>query len=341
MCGYVWSDYRSYLDLIQEFRSKNIGIVPLEAYIRRVRLTYAAHVARMDNTRHAKIIMYGEFAGGARSSGRSEQSWRHALKSDLIKFGICTLTWQILCQDRVGWRKLVNIGEEFFIQNWIQEKAQSSIKRHLKESLASGTANVAVLPDVGVVAVLPSVVAILPEDEFSAVENAINDHGRVVAGRGAGGKGATVSVGRGRKERGKNNKCLISQTSWTNCKLAELQKELILPVQSDKKLYCVCQLRDDGSLYIICSQCGQSYHPKCVNYNVGNNHAILTKDYKCGYCLKSKYWPVSSSRPPFVSAQVSAIIPAVLLTGTSLRSVRKRSRVPITRDEVLDWENEN
>ena len=72
-----------------------------------------------------------------------------------------------------------------------------------------------------------------------------------------------------------------------------------------------------------------------------NNHAILTKDYKCGYCLKSKYWPVASSRPPFVSAQVSAIIPAVLLTGTSLRSVRKRSRVPITRDEVLDWENEN
>ena len=112
-------------------------------------------------------------------------------------------------------------------------------------------------------------------------------------------------------------------------------------MQSDKNLYCVCQLRDDGSIYIICSQCGQSYHPKCVNYNVGNNHAILTKDYKCGYCLKSKYWPVSSSRPPFVSAQVSAIIPAVLLTGTSLRSVRKRSRVPITRDEVLDWENEN
>ena len=96
--------------------------------------------------------------------------------------------------------------------------------------------------------------------------------------------------------------------------LTELKKDIIVPVQTDKNLYCVCQQYNDGKLYIICSTCDQSYHPKCVNYNVINNHAIMKRDYKCGYCSKSKNWPDLSSQPPLpvVASTFGMIRPAVL-----------------------------
>ena len=55
---------------------------------------------------------------------------------------------------------------------------------------------------------------------------------------------------------------------------------------------------------------------KCVNDNVINNHAIMKRDYKCGYCSKSKNWPdlsLSSQPPlPVVASTFGMIRPAVL-----------------------------
>jgi sorting nexin-29 len=332
--GYTWINHRSYLDLIIELAFKSIEFKPIEAIIRKTRLIYAGHVERMDNSRHEKKVMHAELANGVRRSGGVQTAWRHSLKSDLEAFGIDTKTWQILCQCRSNWRRLVDKGENRFIKNWYKAKEQESIKRHECDSIVSCILNDVVSNIVNEIAVdivgeirngiivvdavqpeiflvVPTVSPIVLVDNFDLIDNAVNDKGRILTGRGLGGYGSTVCIGRGRNERKRNqkkfDKCIPSRAS----RIFHELKGSVAHKQNDTNVYCVCQeqpLEDGIELYIVCSSCDQSYHAKCINYNVVNNHAVMKSDYYCGYCTKSKSWPHATDRPPLIHQVIPAAV---------------------------------
>jgi hypothetical protein len=322
MMGYVWSDYRSYIDLIQELCSYGVDFKPLEAVMRRVRITYAGHVERMENDRFPKIVMHAAIAGGDEGmwskKGRPERAWRHCLKDDLKKFGIDFNTWQIVCQNRAVWRRVVDAGEKKFMKDWIDAKVKCSYDRHVKEAGVIAQGRTVLNPALVIKKCRTHNNGII-EQFFTSVENAINDDGHVTTGRGVAGVGATVTVRRGQQEHRGNN-----QTRKATCRrhvskvsrLLEEHNDRNQVQQEDMNLYCVCQQHNNGKDYIMCVACKQWYHPKCVNYNVVNNHKIMKAEYKCGYCKKSKSWPASSSRPKMVfeveevveQAQLEAVV---------------------------------
>ena len=102
-------------------------------------------------------------------------------------------------------------------------------------------------------------------------------------------------------------------------------------VDKSKTKYCVCQVPNDGNIYIECSSCQQWYHPKCINYNVVHDHAILNQNYKCGYCANLKSWP---SRRPSV-ANITSIRPAVLHESGAIRGRRGQEQYDELRANLL------
>lgn len=212
-----------------------------------------------------------------------------------------TFEFAIHCKDKVAWRKAIVGGKKFFMTNWTEKRVQASIKRHLDDSFSTIDVN-------DVIQINNHASTILMEEQFTAIGNAIDDDGRVTTGRGTGGIGATVVVARGSRESRKRNDKKFNPTivvSRASRILNSLNQDTsCVQVDKSKSKYCVCQVPDDGKIYIMCSSCQQWYHPKCINYNAVNDHAILKKKYECGYCAKSKSWP--SRRPPVADITVAA-----------------------------------
>ena len=320
--GYVWSDKRSYIDIISELSSRGVLFKPLEAIIRRTRLTYAGHVERMSNSRHPKIVMHAELEVGTRSGG-VQTAWRHSLKSDLKHFNINPDHWQILCQNRKNWRKLIDVGEAFFMNNWLNKKIQESVKRHendfmLNGIIYKGRSNDFILDGIiydaivdiageiiddisnGIIVInanQPEILMVAPTakivvvENFDMIENAMDDKGNVLTGRGFSGRGATVTVGRGKREGRKNQQGVTRRNISKASRCFDELKQARIHKQIDTNLYCVCQeqpLEDGKEEYIVCEACSQSYHTKCVNYNVINDHVIMEEDYFCGYCKPTR-----------------------------------------------------
>ena len=73
----------SYLDTLIKTRSESI-----EATLRRRRILLAGFVARMEDTRLPKCLVFGELVGGACCVGGLENEWMGCLLDDLRAFGI-------------------------------------------------------------------------------------------------------------------------------------------------------------------------------------------------------------------------------------------------------------
>ena len=63
------------------------------------RILFAGAVARMDDTRLPKCVMFGELVGGAVSSGGQEKEWMGCLLDDFRVFSIDPDMWMIAAQD--------------------------------------------------------------------------------------------------------------------------------------------------------------------------------------------------------------------------------------------------
>ena len=125
---------------------------------------------------------------------------------------------------------MVDKGENRFIKNWLKLKEQESIKRHEYDSIISCILNdvvgdivneiaVDIVGDISngiivvdavqpetLLTVVPTVSPTILVDNFDSIDNAVNDKGRILTGRGFGGYGASVCLGRGRNERKKKSK---------------------------------------------------------------------------------------------------------------------------------------
>lgn len=133
---YKWSDYCSYLDIIERINGYGIKIETMATIIRKRRLMYLGHVLRMPDYRLPKIMLHAEVETGRRLQGRQELSYRACIKDDLEQFGIqVTARDQFrflysLVNNRNVWKYKVLNGAAEFLDNWKLGEMLESYNRH-------------------------------------------------------------------------------------------------------------------------------------------------------------------------------------------------------------------
>ena len=115
----------SYLDTLVKTGSESI-----EATLRRRRILFAGFVARMEDTRLPKCVMFGEMVGGAGCVGGQEKEWLGCFLDDLRAFGINADQWTTAVQDEGEWRRTAEQGAEHFMAKWIAAENTKAGLRH-------------------------------------------------------------------------------------------------------------------------------------------------------------------------------------------------------------------
>ena len=90
---------------------------------------FAGFVARMEDTRLPKCVMFGKLMGGACCVGGQEKEWMGCFLDDLRAFGINADHLTTAAQDEGGWRRTAEQGAEHFMVKWIAaEKARAGLR---------------------------------------------------------------------------------------------------------------------------------------------------------------------------------------------------------------------
>ena len=90
---------------------------------------FAGFVARMEDTRLPKGVMFREMVEGAGCVGGQEKEWMWCFLNDLRAFGINADQWTTAAQDEGEWRRTVEQGAEHFMAKWIvAEKAKAGLR---------------------------------------------------------------------------------------------------------------------------------------------------------------------------------------------------------------------
>ena len=104
----------SYLGMLVKTGSESI-----EAILRRRRIVFAGFVARTEDTRLPKCVMFGEMVWGADCVGGQEKEWMGCFLYDLRVFGINSDQWTTAAQDEVEWRRTAEQEAEHFMAKLI------------------------------------------------------------------------------------------------------------------------------------------------------------------------------------------------------------------------------
>ena len=83
--------------------------------MRRKRKLFPGFVARMEDTRPPKSVMFGELVGGAGCVGGQEKEWMGCLLNDLRAFGTNADQWTTEAQDERERHKTAEQGAEHFM----------------------------------------------------------------------------------------------------------------------------------------------------------------------------------------------------------------------------------
>ena len=78
---------------------------------RRRWILFAVFVARMEDTRLPKRVMFGKLMGCTGCVGGQEKEWMGCLLDDLRYFGINTDQWTTAAQDEGEWRRTAEQGQ--------------------------------------------------------------------------------------------------------------------------------------------------------------------------------------------------------------------------------------
>ena len=103
------------------------GNESIEATLRRRRILFAGFVARMEDTRLSKCVMFGEMVGGAGwlCGGPGER-----VDDDLRAFRINADQWTTAAQDEGECRRTAEQGAEHFMVKWIVAENTKAGLRH-------------------------------------------------------------------------------------------------------------------------------------------------------------------------------------------------------------------
>ena len=115
----------SYLDTLLKTENESI-----EANLRRRRILFAEFVARMEDMRLPKCVMFGEMVGGAGCVGGQEKERMGCFLDNLRAFGINTDQWTTAAQDEREWRRTAEQGAEHFMAKWIAAEKNKAGLRH-------------------------------------------------------------------------------------------------------------------------------------------------------------------------------------------------------------------
>ena len=101
------------------------GSESIGATLRRRRILFAGFVARMEDTRLPKCLMFEELVGGAGCVRCQEKEWMGCFLDDLRAFGINADQWTTAAQDEGERRR----AAEHFMAKWIAaEKARAGLR---------------------------------------------------------------------------------------------------------------------------------------------------------------------------------------------------------------------
>ena len=114
-----------YLDTLVKTVSESI-----EATLRRRRILFAGFVARMEDMRLLKCVMFGEMVEGADCVGGQEKEWMGCFLDDLRAFGINADQWTTVAQDEGEWRRTAEQGAKHFMAKWIAAETTKAGLRH-------------------------------------------------------------------------------------------------------------------------------------------------------------------------------------------------------------------
>ena len=106
----------------------------IEAHIMEVRLRWAGHTARMDETRIPRMLLFGELEQGTRHVGRPLKRNKNQLKATLKRWQIQPENFESLALDRVTWRVLCNEAVDDFEHSRLEEFKAKRMRR--KERIA-------------------------------------------------------------------------------------------------------------------------------------------------------------------------------------------------------------
>ena len=106
------------------------GSESIEATLRRRRILFAGFVARMEDTRLPKYVMFGEMVGGAGCVGGQQIEWMGCFLDDLRAFGINADQGTTAAQDEGEWRRTAKQGAEHFMAEWIVAGKTKAGLRH-------------------------------------------------------------------------------------------------------------------------------------------------------------------------------------------------------------------
>ena len=120
-----WWDHVSDVETLEKAKLNSI-----EALLLRNRLRWAGHVARMDNNRLPKQIMFGELRDGKRNIGTPKKRFKDELKTSLNSSGLNHTEWEERASNRVSWRDDVRRGVSSFEEN---RRAQAREKRRRRK----------------------------------------------------------------------------------------------------------------------------------------------------------------------------------------------------------------
>ena len=118
----------SYLDTLVKTGSESI-----EAILRKRRILFAGFVARMENTRLPKCVIFGELVGDAGSAGGQEKECMGCLLDNLRVYGIHPDKWTIAAQDKGEGHRTAKQGAEFFKTKWIAAERARAALRHMQQ----------------------------------------------------------------------------------------------------------------------------------------------------------------------------------------------------------------
>ena len=116
----------SYLDTLLV----KTGSESIEETLRRWRILFAGFVARMEDTRLPKCVMFGEMVGGAGCVGGQEKKLMGFFLDDLRAFGINADQWMTAAQDERKWRRTAEQGAEHFMAKYIVAEKTKAGLRH-------------------------------------------------------------------------------------------------------------------------------------------------------------------------------------------------------------------
>jgi hypothetical protein len=89
---------------------KILGPILIISVIKKRRMGWAGHIARLGGMRSGRSILVGK-PERERTSVSPRRRWEDNIRMDLKKIWWDGVDWISLCQDRDQWRALVNINE--------------------------------------------------------------------------------------------------------------------------------------------------------------------------------------------------------------------------------------